>query len=573
MTTVLLERPVEQGTRSSVWKGLSRYCAWLLVLTSAVLIVHTWTIYDQTGDENDHIAGGMEWLANHTFSIDAVDPPLPPVMVALGPSALGLKQRVSGDPWKSGNEILACGNYHHVLYAARAGTMVFFLFAAYLVWSAGREVLGEWGACLALGLFGLLPEVMAHSSLATTDASMFAMLFWALDRLWRLLDRRTVKNALLAGVSAALAMVSKMTALPCILLALICFAVLRWHRARRGEEMIHPRPWSRILLSFVTCCIVVWGMYFFTVGSIAPPGSEDRAKLTVLMERHHLPPSPVLTVLTHLPAPEFFAGLRAARAIGKNSGHYWLLGKNRTHATRMFFPVIFAAKMPIPFTVLFLAGFALAARMVWRSDGSPYREVFLTGAFVPFGFGVLSGVNLGSRHILGMVPFAALLAAVAAQWMWRTGAVQRGTVIVLLAWFAVDAAWAARDPLPWYNEVAQQMPHGGAWFEPGSDFDWGQDLKRVPAMLAQDHVQRFSFAYNGSADLSRAGLPAYTLLQPGEHARGWVVASAAMLMTGRSAFGWINAYKPVARAGQTIWLYWIPAANGPASAGRVEISR
>lgn len=535
----------------------------LLVMVSLGAILHTWTIYGQTWDENDHIAGGMEWLANHEFSADPVDPPLPRVMVAIGPTVLGLRQPVHGNLWDAGNAILARGSYYRTLYAARAGTLVFFLFAAYLVWSRGREWLGKWGGCLALGLLVLLPVVMAHSSLATTDASMFAMLFWAADRLWTFLQSSRTKDALLAGLAAGLAMVCKMTATPCLLVIFAVFLLLRWYRHRRerkAERVV--MSWWRLVLTFCACWFVVWGMYFFSTGSIAPPGSPDRAKLVTLMERHHLPSTPVVAVLSHLPAPEFSEGLRAASSIAKRSGHSWVLGKERSHGTRWFFPIIFAVKLPLPFVLLFLLGLGLAVRSLWLNRGTAYLEVLVVGAIVPFALGVISRVNLGSRHIFGMLPFAALLAANGVIWLWQFGARKRDlrqwTAILLLVWFAADVAWAASDPLPWYNEVALLMPGGGGWFEPGSDFDWGQDLKRLAPILAAHHVQHFSFAYFGSADLNHAGLPPWTALKPGQPVHGWVAISGAIFVGDQKDYGWLNAYQPVAMAGKTMRVYWIP---------------
>jgi 4-amino-4-deoxy-L-arabinose transferase-like glycosyltransferase len=539
----------------------------ILVLLSLGAILHTWTLYDQTWDEPYHIARGMEWLLHHTYSIDQIDPPLPPVMVALGPYAMGVGELTDYNPWKAGNAVLERGNYHHTLYAARAGTLVFFLFAAYLVWSRARVVLGRWGACLALLLFCFLPSVVAHSSLATTDASMFAMLFWAIDRLWRFLELGTGRAALMAGLSAGLAALCKMTAAPCLLIALGCFLVLRSYRRRQdGGRFKTLKSPSGLAVAFATCLLVIWGMYFFSVGTIAPRTSADREKLVTLMQRHHLPERTVLALMDHMPAPDYFLGLRHARSIAKHSGNGWILGKNRIGGTRWFFPVIFAAKMPIPFTLLFLLGFGLAATYVWSGEGVPYLGVLITGAAVPFAFGIASGVNLGSRHIFGMIPFAALLAAFGAQWLCRRGTAMRWVAVCLLAWFAVDAAWAARDPLPWYNELARRMPHGGAWFEPGSDFDWGQDLKRLPAVLAAHHVHEFAFAYSGSADLNRAGLPPWTVLRPSQRTVGWVVISGGTLAADSRYFGWLNEYRPVTRAGSTLLVYWIPP--DPAAGGR-----
>jgi hypothetical protein len=91
-----------------------------------------------------------------------------------------------------------------------------------------------------------------------------------------------------------------------------------------------------------------------------------------------------------------------------------------------------------------------------------------------------------------------------------------------------------------------------------SDFDWGQDLKRLPATLARHDVHRFSFAYNGSADLTRAGLPPLSDLARGRVTTGWIAISENRLRDHPKEFGWIEQYQPVDRAGKSIRVYCIP---------------
>lgn len=459
-----------------------------------------------------------------------------------------------------------------MLYAARAGTLLFFMFAAALVWTRTRDWLGEGYAAVAVGLFCLSPPVVAHASLATTDASMMAMYFWMLDRLWRLARERTARNAVWAGVVTGLALVSKMTAAPYLFASMVLLVLLgrMYGRGRAWSWRRHLPGWRMGALAVGVCSVVVWGMYFFSVGSLVPVGEEDRGKLTTLMQRHHLPAGPLLAVLDHLPAPDYFAGLRAARALDHHAGAKYFMGRLRAGGDKRFFPVMYATKMTLPMLMLSLGGLGLALDGMWRRRDA-YFVLLVVGFSVPFLVGMTAHVNIGFRHLLGVVPFAAMLGAFAVKRMWDARVMWlRAVVGGLLVWHGVDALRAAPDPLPCFNALAI---HGGGWMEPDSDFDWGQDLKRLPAALDKLHVGSFAFGYNGSAELGRAGLPPVHLLKPGERATGWVVMSEYNIREAPQDFGWVEAYQPVAMAGQTLRIYWIPAAvtapmQGAADAGK-----
>lgn len=92
-----------------------------------------------------------------------------------------------------------------------------------------------------------------------------------------------------------------------------------------------------------------------------------------------------------------------------------------------------------------------------------------------------------------------------------------------------------------------------------SDLDWGQDLLRLASSLRALGVQNVSIAYNGSADLTRRNLPPFRILSPHEPTTGWIAISLHKLkIPGDSSFSWLDAYKPVAMVGRSIWLYYIP---------------
>src|SRR5271169_611950 len=120
---------------------------------------------------------------------------------------------------------MASGHPERELTLMRLGILPFFLLAAAVVYLWARRHFGNAVAAVATGLFTLLPPVLAHAGLATTDmpltgclaAAFFALMLWAEAPTWQ--------HSLLLGLATALAVVSKFTALGYLPVAAV-FALL-----------------------------------------------------------------------------------------------------------------------------------------------------------------------------------------------------------------------------------------------------------------------------------------------------------------------------------------------------------
>ena len=93
-----------------------------------------------------------------------------------------------------------------------------------------------------------------------------------------------------------------------------------------------------------------------------------------------------------------------------------------------------------------------------------------------------------------------------------------------------------------------------------SDLAWGQDLRRLEHRLAELKVKSFSFAYLGTADLTRETFPKLTRLSPGQPTTGWVAITALARVHGGTGYAWLDSYAPVERVGKSIDLYFVPEA-------------
>jgi hypothetical protein len=160
----------------------------------------------------------------------------------------------------------------------------------------------------------------------------------------------------------------------------------------------------------------------------------------------------------------------------------------------------------------------------------------------------------------------ALVAGVGAStlWHWRPGLPAGPVLAVLLAGWQVASSFRSHpDYLAYFNELAPRPER----ILVDSDLDWGQDLKRLADTLRARDIREVSIAYNGSADLSRHGLPITRELVPFRPTSGWIAISLFCLKMGKigtrtpDEFAWLERFEPVARVGSSIRLYHLTDAQ------------
>src|SRR5262245_6269156 len=184
------------------------------IALASLRIVSTYSEISPTWDEPGHMACGLQYLAQHVYRYEAQHPPLARVMSALGPYLAGARPLGIKNQDQEGVAVMyRDGHPAQMLTRMRLGILPFFVAAAFVVWLWARRYFGAAAAALATGLFTLVPTVLAHAGVATTDmpltaclsAAFFALLLWAGTPTWQ--------HSVLLGATTALAVVSKFTAL------------------------------------------------------------------------------------------------------------------------------------------------------------------------------------------------------------------------------------------------------------------------------------------------------------------------------------------------------------------------
>lgn len=549
--------------------------AWLAAILSALVFValiriaDTYHTFNHTHDEPAHIGAAMQYLDGGEYRYENQHPPMRSVY-AIGPLLLGHRYGGSTTMWVEGERVLyRDGAYFRNLTAARLAALPFFALTVAIVFGWALGLGGPPAALFSALLYTSLPLALAHAGLATTDTLVTGTVTLALFTWSRVLARATPFRLLLFAVAAALAVLSKFSAIPFLGLVVVVTGI-GWALRLPGLAGSFPRKSrARRLLTaagasaaaVMVCGLVIWAGYRFSFGAVAELGpvhqeiERDISTLTVRRLLHFLVKNPI-------PAPEFFFGIREL-LLHNSGGHpMFFMGSVYTYGHPAFFPVAVAIKTPIPFLLLSVLGGAALVRRSLRANNPlalvpPLAAVLMLLACIP------SSINIGLRHLLPIFPLLAVCGGVGACRLWRYQGrlrfLPRGLLILLLSWQALSSVRAHPDYLAYFNECCRAEPH--RWLV-DSDLDWGQDLERLSRELRQRRVDQLHLAYFGAADPARHGLPPFRPLPPRQPVLGWIAISEQAYAMGTGSppnddYRWLLRHQPVAVVGKSIRLYRI----------------
>jgi 4-amino-4-deoxy-L-arabinose transferase-like glycosyltransferase len=517
-----------------------------LIALASLRIVSTYSEMSPTWDEPGHMACGLQYLAQHVYRYEAQHPPLARVMSALGPYLGGARPLGIKNQDQEGVAVMyRDGHPERMLTRMRLGILPFFVMAAFVVWLWTRRYFGDAAAALATALFTLVPTVLAHAGMATTDmpltaclsAAFFALLLWAEVPTWQ--------HSLLLGITTALAVVSKFTALGFLPAAAI-FAFLAYLMVERpGVDGLVSAAKARAVpaaIAVVTGAIGIWAVYSFSFGKVNAWGIS-------------------------LPAPELFDGVSFAMYHNTKGHAAYFMGEIRNTGWWYFFPVLLMVKTPLAW--LAAVGLGLAVWWGKRAQLAYWMPVaFAAGILLP---GMTSHVNIGLRHILPIFTGLAILAglgvlrllerAASAKWAGPLAA-------VLVLWVTISGALQHPDYLSYFNELAGSTPER---IVVDSDLDWGQNIVRLQHRLKELGASQVAF---GDVNLHSnhlmiwPGLPMVTNLDAFRPVEGWTAVSPTMWMLRKYGLGYRNLsvqpwwayYRPVEKVG-TLWLYYVPPGS------------
>jgi hypothetical protein len=230
--------------------------------------------------------------------------------------------------------------------SARAGTLVFFLLACFVVFLWTRKLFGDFAALAALVFFALQPTVLAHAGLATTDMAAAATIIAALYAY-------AYARPLVIGLALGAAVAAKFSAI-----VFLPFALFGVRRLRLRFESGGLAAALHIGTIAVLAILVV---YRFDVAALV-------------------------------------RGLQDLRAHNQQGHPSYLFGEVRREGWWYYFPVALWFKTTLPLIVAFAFGI--------RKRTLPLVGAFAAILAIA----MLTRISIGVRHVLPLYPLMAIIA-------------------------------------------------------------------------------------------------------------------------------------------------------------------
>jgi hypothetical protein len=536
-----------------------------------------------TLDEPLHIASGYASLVTGDFRLVEEHPPLLKMLQAApllwADPALPDPRTVPG--WEEGDlvefarhTIVPYRPIDPLVFAARVPTMLVGVLLGALIFRWTQDLAGRrsYLPLLALVLFSFDPNMLAHAGVAATDLGVAAGTFAAMYCFWRWLRRPTGADVLVAALTLGLALATKNTAL---MLGPVFAGLILW--GRPAGRALKPYLLQGALIA-AGAFLALWAIYGFEFG--AAPGL----------------PFPI-------PAPSHLLPLLKLQEHMRDGHSAFLMGQNYHHGDWRYFPIAFALKTP-PLTLALTALCFLPLAYLKKrtadvpSAGSPpsvspptesapagelsspwrheSRAALWAFPLLYFIVSLTSGINIGYRHLLPILPFVYVGAASSLSririrtWRLGHGVPRIAGYGLLLGYVAVTLSL-----FPWYLayfNVFAGGPVGGYRYLVDSNLDWGQTWKALSRYLEAEGITEFYLSNYNINDPRAYGLD-YTPLPPWPdappvmpqrfnpppgvyaisttHLQGVVIADPEM-------FDYFRNLEPTARIGYAMYVYNVP---------------
>ena len=601
-------------------KKVNIFAATLLAVMALLMVGSVWND-SATMDELAHIPAAFGYVTQGDYRLNPEHPPLQKALSgfvswvvtrAHFPTNTSAWQDEVNGQWTQGALFLyESGNdADAVIFWARVPIMLLALFFGGLLFLWTKKRFGSATATLALFFYVFSPTVNAHSRYLTTDLGAAFGFFIGIIGLLAFLESPTYKRIVYAGMLVAVALLLKFSLV--LLLPVAGFLLVAWVCVQSGHNFIGRLRLLAALtlragLGGIVALMMVWLVYTPLVWHYPQERQLHDAQFTLSSYGFRPAVNLDLALIGNRytrPLGQYFFGVLMVqqRAAGGNTAFF--LGEVSAAGSRLYFPLLYLLKESLAFHIatawaLFLACTRLRLRSatplrdrarMWIRDHFTECALLFFIAFYWL-FSIKSPLNIGIRHILPTLPFIYILvsrelalwirrirAADPRHWIeWLVdiyrmyiAAIPKFLVLgAIVIWLVIAQVFAFPHYLAYYNELTLGMRDG--WdYAVDSNYDWGQDLKRLRDFADKEGIKKIAIEYFGG------GNPAYYFGDRYESwssakgpAHGWFAVSATFR---QNAFGapapgfdrkpedsyeWLKPFKPYTRVG-SIFVYYLP---------------
>jgi 4-amino-4-deoxy-L-arabinose transferase-like glycosyltransferase len=475
-----------------------------------VIVVHRESL---TWDEDDHMfAGYMMWVTGD-YGLNPEHPPLVKLLATL--PLLGEKlwipplrgREFKAEAYLDGRDWLARndGASQRLVFRMRLAAGLLALGLSLVVFFAAREWFGTGAALIALVVLTFDPNILAHCALVTTDMGVTLFFLASIYAFYRYVKRPSLLRLLLAGVAGGLLLATKHSG---ILLAPMLLLLIAWEivTAPKGKRARLALRLSGAFAAIVVIGVaVLWAFYGFRYAARPAGLALNPSLASSAGGLSHFNSAAILAIARlHLLPESYLMGLVDVKHMAEFYPTF-IFGKVYATGRWWYFPACIAIKSTLGLLALILlAAFAMVTGSLRK--GRELAYLLLPGA-VYLAVAMLSGMNIGTRHILPLYAMAAILAgagvrALAARGRrWARIATWTGAALVLahitssLTVFPnymayANEAWGGAKNL--YNLLSD------------ANVDWAQQLTQVKEFQDRHPGEECWFAYFADPEIDPA---------------------------------------------------------------------
>lgn len=585
-------------------------------------------------DELAHIPAGFGYVTQGDYRLNPEHPPLIKVLSALSanlfvhprfPTDTSSWQNDINGQWAQGAKFLygSANNADQIIFWSRLPIMLLAILFGWFLFAWTRRRFGNATALLTLTFFAFSPTILAHARFVTTDMGAAFGFFIGIAGFIGFLERPTWRNILIAGILLGIAQLLKFSVvllapMYAVLIAGWVFALPHLHTCERLRAALSLV--GKTLAIGAIGILVIWIAYAPLV--IHYPAERQLHDAEFLLGSYGFRPAVNLDLAliknpVTRPLGEYVLGVLMVQQRSAGGNTNFFLGEVSGGGSRLYFPLLYLLKEPLALHLLTLIAIALyLKRIIAGADEQKLSRLSLPGRLslerirtwirerfpefaalvviaIYWTISIKSPLNIGVRHILPTLPFIYLLVSrELAHWIEpkRTTAAPQTLrdwmgniyhvyiaaipkyilVSLLMLWLIANTVLVFPHFLSYYNELAGGSRNG--WrIAVDSNYDWGQDLKRLVYYIDENKIPKIQLDYFGGAD------PRYYLgdrFEPWWSSRGPAHGYFAISSSFRQgAYGapvpgftrkpedgyeWLKSYQPIAQIGNSIFVYNLP---------------
>jgi 4-amino-4-deoxy-L-arabinose transferase-like glycosyltransferase len=587
-------------------KKLNQLAPWIATaILSFTFIVSLGSMSEDSAvrDEMPHIVAGYTYLKYADYRINPEHPPLIKQLAAIPLFFLHVKfpednpawkDRVN-DQWSLGDTFLykSGNNADQMLFWGRLPIVFLMLLTGWIIFVWTKEIFkSPLAGLIALLLFALSPNIIAHGRFITTDMGVAAFSVFALYSWWKFLVKPSKIKftiAVLLQTCLHLAKFSSPLFLPIIGLMTLGAA---FFGGEKGES-IKKRFWFYLgaTVAATALAFILVGIWYQIFTREMPLAVQQQLVSESIFD-NNFKNAGLATKLGRMtnfpilrPYVQYLLGFFMVAAHASYGHSTYFMGEVGQNWKEYYF-ITYLLKEPIASQILVYISFTVALisffRFLFSSQKGKKVRAFLKNYFVLLAFvilislflymGAIARLQLGIRYVVPIFPYLYMIAGgILGAWFTRlsknhvTSIFGKGLAIVLFGWLFLANILTYPSYLSYFNESVGGNKNGWLYLV-DSNVDWGQDLKRLKTYADQNGIKDLKIDYFGGGNLDYYfGQGNYTPwgFEKGP-AKGWFAISASAIQWNsqnaeiNKSYHWLtDHYEPKAKIGSSIFVYKI----------------